>query len=69
MSEERCETCRFWLEEKDQGIGVCRRYPPSIPVNPFYDDAISEYYSQYPCWPATVDVEWCGEYSELESDE
>jgi hypothetical protein len=36
MSEppkESCETCRFWLPEKEAPIGACRRYPPTnVPI-------------------------------------
>lgn len=35
MGEERCETCKFWLEldgdsDDEPKAGVCRRYPPDM---------------------------------------
>lgn len=36
MSEERCETCKFWRKKKadnkhaDDAQGACRRFPPAL---------------------------------------
>ena len=27
---ERCDGCRFWLQEQDIDGGYCRRYPPTV---------------------------------------
>jgi hypothetical protein len=50
MSEERCETCRFWMPDRHhKTLGDCRRYPPISPsATPF---------------PSEIPVFWwCGEY-------
>lgn len=67
MSEERCETCRFWedmndeapnatfvalgLPEKIEKFGICRRYPLRGGV-PDGEHG----------WPVLMHEEWCGEY-------
>lgn len=53
MSEERCETCKFWTERKTRDgrpqSGPCRRYPPQ-----WHDEQLDV--------PYTEAADWCGEY-------
>jgi hypothetical protein len=56
VSEERCETCRFWqFEHKfesdgDYSIGRCRRRAPELSQHGLATH------------PATVNLHWCGDY-------
>lgn len=59
MSEERCETCRFWHDElggyfagrEEDGLYAhCRRYPPVIQADWGFDQ------------PLTANFDWCGEH-------
>lgn len=72
MSErkDRCETCRFWVEEfdgkkgpsdplddTDEPWGRCRRYPPvliEIPANLYQGGSCQQ--------PITMPYDWCGEW-------
>lgn len=49
----QCQFCRFFLIEKNEELGECRRNPPSMYVE---DDEVG--YS-FPVVPLT---EWCGEF-------
>ena len=52
--EERCETCKFWVEE----LEVCRRYPKV--VLPKEDE-----YTYYDWgYPEAEPEDWCGEFKE-----
>lgn len=57
MSEERCETCKFWLDQELEDSGICRRYPPS-------GSASVDRHG----WPTTHPHAWCGEYRPKESE-
>jgi hypothetical protein len=52
--KESCESCRFYLPNKDDPYGYCRRYPPTFVTTDegggFMD-------------PSTEDSDWCGEFS------
>jgi len=56
-----CSSCRFWdldTNRNPDDVGICRRYPPTIPnAQSSVDD-----YQDYPVWPLTLDSEWCGEH-------
>jgi len=51
MSEERCETCRFWLVDNVRHINECHRYAPGPHVM-----------GQVIVWPDTSPDKWCGDY-------
>ncbi len=46
MSNERCETCRFWMCKPRWKRGQCRRFPPIIEG----------------AYPAADSTSWCGEW-------
>lgn len=59
--QENCASCKFWqlawtTDEVDQPLdpelhcGNCRRYPPTLEVEPPQ------------CYPITRSSMWCGEY-------
>lgn len=55
-----CSSCRFWDRNTNQvseEVGICRRYPPSIPPLQRSEDC-----ETFAVWPLTVDSEWCGEH-------
>lgn len=55
MSDERCETCRFWKRDEmfpESTYGECRRYPPTGNIN----------LSESSWFPLTVNEDWCGEW-------
>ena len=57
--EQRCETCRFWDTDDGwagDGFGYCMRFPPSQTVH--------QSNCEHPVgfWPATMTVDWCGEW-------
>jgi len=58
MSNQKCETCKFF---KSAGgtTGECRRYPPQCVAD---EDCAWERF------PVLVADEWCGEYKEKELD-
>ena len=69
MSEERCETCRFWTEHNeshDEPSGYCRRYPPSIYLHsgPGLPDPNSYAFYMH---PSQQPNDWCGEYRPIGS--
>jgi hypothetical protein len=47
-----CEKCKFWLiaGKEDDGLGACRRFPPTIL-------SAGESY-----WAITSCEDWCGEF-------
>jgi hypothetical protein len=73
MSDERCETCRFWFvgevvtegatagraQKEHQRPGGCRRHAPRPLLIPAGDDNGKPY---RPAWPQTAADEWCGEF-------
>ena len=62
MSDERCRTCRFWMEWSAIS-GSCRRVAPAPVVKR------SRYESQDGdlVWPRTDAEDWCGEWQERAS--
>jgi len=47
-----CDTCLYWQEyDREDGIGLCWRYPPRIVGN--FDDDVR---------PSTCNNHWCGEW-------
>jgi hypothetical protein len=55
--EPTCKTCVFFFSRNMvSGIGVCRRYPPTVVP----DDSGNNYAE----WPSLSDSQWCGEYKE-----
>lgn len=50
---KQCQSCRFFLIEKNEELGECRRNPPSM----YSDDGEIGY--AFPVVPLT---EWCGEF-------
>lgn len=58
MNDERCETCRFYIEEISQEYGHCRRRAPvafkMTPISPVIGS-----------WPSVGPKGWCGEYQQL----
>lgn len=49
-----CESCRHWLPYQPNGVGTCKRFPPT-PLKAG-DQAL----------PQTVAHDWCGEHSPRE---
>jgi hypothetical protein len=49
-----CQSCSFFEREKNEDVGICRRYPPST----FFlgDDEFDSLF------PVTGPSEWCGEF-------
>ena len=76
MKSEKCDTCKFFLpfhNPEDVGMGVCRRFPPSIVVSGggnLYRDGLPREglmkpltpHSDYPLMQAES---WCGEWKEI----
>lgn len=78
MSEERCETCWFWLsdEERDEKnprpFGTCHRNPPTLALGLFdkeyqieltsVDDPGASVEHTKGIWPSTEWHDWCGEW-------
>ncbi len=56
MSEEKCETCRFFLNT-GRLRGECRRFPPKM--------LIDEEQGYVAVFPDTPKSNWCGEYQQL----
>ncbi len=53
MSNETCETCKFWQEIENRKVGDCRKYSPKkVPTK---TGSPSQ-------WPMTSPTSWCGEY-------
>jgi hypothetical protein len=58
MRVKRCETCRFWEEEKGvRADGLCHRYPKSIA------------YLGGDYFPEANRNEWCGEHAKRDADD
>lgn len=57
MSEERCETCRFWevFDSTEPSDGWCRRYPPTVVADHNEGNGNADF-------PITKPGEWCGEW-------
>lgn len=51
-----CKTCRFHHYDKANEISECRRFPPTIKLDP--GDASAEAIT---LWPDVEDDDWCGE--------
>ena len=75
-----CSTCRFWKRDQRpecRELGACRRMPPQVVTRVYTLDA-NENYGRYEAevestseteWPETKASDWCGEYSQNNSDE
>ena len=56
----KCEDCKYFvLNEPDDDIGSCHRYPPMLEPCEF-DKSTFEGYKSYP-WVFPCD-DWCGEF-------
>lgn len=68
MSDQCCETCRFWSEVKiarhngGVPVGVCHRYPPVLRKNETGSEHPVDDFEQ----PWTTDEDWCGEWQAKE---
>ncbi len=56
MSDERCETCRFFWASASGAVTLCRREPPRV-----YPPRANED-EQLDLCPAVHLTWWCGEY-------
>jgi len=72
MSEERCETCRFFFKEGDYEntpkVGECKRMPPTLRCN--WELLMSHPPELQPGGygiPVVYDDDWCGEYRPIGS--
>lgn len=67
MSDERCETCKFWDQYFSFDVGVCLRYPPVFTGT--IEDKTSNFDGDY-IWsnPRMHKSQWCGEYERYESE-
>lgn len=50
---QSCESCRFFLGNKTDDAGYCRRYPPTPIAD---DEGIASVVA------VTTSADWCGEY-------
>jgi len=57
MRTQRCETCRYFYEEKANEVSECRRYPPRPVADPEDSGLLSAF------WPDVEQDQWCGEWS------
>ena len=64
MTEPRCETCRFY-SEPDEGVGHCRRYPPTFFHDPMTRNPNADAYNS--AFPYTSELDWCGEHQPKET--
>ena len=74
--DERCGTCRFWVEWDDKeelieegewygGLrGHCHRHAP----RPDRGDPNTDALLQESLWPNTYNYQWCGDWEELSAD-
>jgi hypothetical protein len=67
MPEQRCETCRFWMDLETSNVGRCRRNAPrhSLILTPSEMKQMeSSHHETYLAtgFPVTDRREWCGEY-------
>lgn len=53
---ESCGSCRYFLSNKEDEYGFCRRGPPSVFPDP--EDG-----SPIVLWRIVATPEWCGEFS------
>jgi len=77
----QCINCFYWLETEppnedlgDEGVGICRRYPPASVLDGEDDSSLTDEQGNWcgrPChnfiyWaqPRTLGDEWCGEWKE-----
>lgn len=51
----RCKSCSFFVTEKNQSVGECHRYPPTLMPDDDGEVAIFTF-------PITGEDEWCGEF-------
>lgn len=61
-----CDNCRFWemrqhIREND--VGECRKFAPRQMV----EKGDGQFFGQR-VWPATYDVDWCGEFETIPDD-
>ena len=54
MPEKTCGTCWWWKKEQN-GLGECRRHPPTPIVMKFSEPLRM--------WPRTEEADWCGEWA------
>jgi hypothetical protein len=68
MSQEACETCRFWKDDQNKyATGHCRCYAPKpnfFAVTQYDADGDGDFDAY---WPLVSYDDWCGEY-ESKSD-
>jgi hypothetical protein len=68
--KERCDTCRFWSNQDDDGTGLCRRNPPKAASTPEQQSIVEEWtedgWAMMGFWPWTSDSDWCGEWQPSE---
>ena len=55
MDDEKCETCRFWLEDGRDVDGRCGRRSPD--------------HGLLAQWPSTIRDDWCGDWEKKEDFE
>jgi hypothetical protein len=77
MTQERCETCRFFHKAEPQYVyGDCHRMPPQFNFSANFTEEgygakrykveLSRF--QNAVWPNVHHDEWCGEYQEQPHD-
>lgn len=66
MEKPRCGLCMFWfVEDKDQKIASCRRYPPTILLEPKQDIKTGGMsLTPRSFFPNMLDFGWCGEWQQ-----
>jgi hypothetical protein len=74
MAEEKCETCRFFLDrrptelsasERALSYGYCRCHPPTVIPR----EAASERSSlAHTAWPVVAKEDWCGEHKPISGE-
>lgn len=50
MEARTCKTCRYWVNQHNNGMGKCHRMPPV--AQPGYTAV----------FPTVLQSEWCGEW-------
>ncbi len=63
MEGKACGGCCFWAPiEGEKKLGNCRRFPPQMAMDAAVDWQTGKCTVFPAFWPATEEVDWCGEY-------
>ncbi len=71
MAEEKCETCRFFLNRRPTELsaseratlyGYCRCHPPTVIPR---DTASERSIPAHTAWPVVAKEDWCGDHKPI----